>query len=115
MEIKFNDNNNCKSQQTLVSLLKTHKFRFEPINAYENTMFYLVVRWSERKRAAGFLNKIFGWAHRVSEERFYERRLSYQTWDNEGFLTSEPCVYTRDDILDILSDTHENYVGEETL
>lgn len=115
MEIKFNENNNYKSQQTLVSLLKEHKFYFEPINAYENTMFYLVIRWSEKKKAAGLLNKLFGWAHKVNEERFYERRLSYQVWDDESFLMTEPCVYTRQDVLDILSDTHENYVGEDTL
>ena len=115
MEIKFNETNNYKSQQTLVGILQNHKFFFESINGYENTNFYLVIRYSEKKKVANFLNKLFGWAHKVNEERFYERRLSYQTWDEEGFQTSEPCVYTRNDILNILADTHENYVGEETL
>ena len=50
MEIKFNETNNYKSQQTLVGILQNHKFFFESINGYDNTNFYLVVRYSEKNK-----------------------------------------------------------------
>lgn len=115
MEIKFNDKAECQSQQTLVGILKKHKFYFKPINEYENSMFYLVIRYSERKKTAGFFNKLFGWAHKLNEERYIEKKISYVVLDDEGFETLVPCVYTRKDIIGIISDTHENYVGEDIL
>lgn len=115
MEIKFNETMEYKSQQTLVNILKRHKFYFKPINNYENSNFYLIVRYSEKRKTAGFINKLFGWAHKLNDERYIEKPLSYVNWDDEGFEVLVPCVYTRKDITDIINDTHENYVGEDLL
>lgn len=113
--INFNNSTEYKSQQTLVSILEDHNFYFEPINEYDNNMFYLIVQYTEKKRGANFINKIFGWAHKVDEDKIFERRLSYLTWDDDGFERLKPCVYTRQDIINILSDTNRLYIGAETL
>lgn len=115
MEINFNNSTEYKSQQTLVNILEGHNFYFEPINEYDNNMFYLIVQYSVKKRGANLFNKIFGWAHWVEEDKIFERKLSYLTWDNEGFEILKPCVYTRQDIINILSDTNRLYIGSATL
>lgn len=113
--INFNNSTEYKSQQTLVKLLEEHSFYFEPINEYDNNMFYLIIQYTEKKRGANFFNKFFGWAHKVDEDKIFERRLSYLTWDDNGFEILKPCVYTRQDISNILSDTNLQYIGPATL
>lgn len=113
--INFNKSSEYKSQQTLVNLLEEHFFYFEPINEYDNNMFYLVIRYTERKKGASMVNKLFGWAHKVEENRIFERKLSYLTWDEDGYERLKPCVYTRQDVINILSDTNRLYIGAATL
>lgn len=113
--IKFTEAISCHSQQTLANILSKNKYYFESISEYDNTMFYLVVRFTEKSKSANFVNKLFGWVHKVPENRFVERKLSYLVLDADGYEKPEPCVYTRTDVENIVKDVPQNYVGEMTL
>lgn len=110
--IRFNEAPTWASQQTIVKVLKRVKYTFEPISEYENTQFICVTRHPEydpiknKFRRMGFKIK----------EKFYSCPLSLTVC---GYYGGEPVqeimVFNREDVLNIIKDVPENYIGPENL
>ena len=110
--INFKGEPMLASQQTIVKLLKEVKYKFEPLNEYDNTQFICVTMYPEddpiktQFRRIGFKIK----------EKYYSCPLALTVC---GFYKRRPVqeimVFNRNDVLNIIKDVPENYVGPDIL
>ena len=114
--IKFKEGTKFNSQQTIVKVLKDKKYEFEPINEYQNTLFYCVTLCEDPDWLKDFLSKLFGWAGFKYKKRYVKCPLMITVcgglYPNSVY---EPIVFNREEVEGIISDLPENYVGEEIL
>lgn len=106
--IKFKEMVQANSQETLVRVLKKYSYYFEPINEYENEHFHCIIRCPVK-------DPIFGWLKAKSKQKYdeYPIGLSICSCYKEPFV--EPIVFTRDDVISIVKDVPNTYIGDDTL
>lgn len=116
-EIRFKEISKVNSQQTLVSILKDREFYFKPLSNYENTMFHLIVRHKYLPAESRMFKKAFGWLGAKAKEKYIDCPIAYsvETGYPGNTIINVPIVFTRDDIVAIVNDVPETYIGEDVL
>lgn len=112
LAITFNDAPAWASQQTIVKILKQVKYKFEPINEYENNLFYCITQQKDHDPLKNSFKK-FGFK---VKDKFFSCPLAITVCGfYNGLPVVEPIVFTRNDVLNIISDVPENYIGPDEL
>lgn len=116
MEIKFQQRPEVHSQQTLVTILKRYKYYFVPVIEQDNRQFYLVLdgKVDSGETNGGAIKKVMS---KLTGDKNgpHNTVLKYAVMDGNDAFMSVPIVFTRADILDIVKDVPDTYIGEETL
>lgn len=103
---------NYASQQTIVKVLRQVKYTFEPLNEYENTQFICEVQ-NVKNGPFKSIAKALG---AKVKDNYVSCPLSLTVCNQySGDPIFEPMVFNREDVLKIISDVPENYVGPEEL
>lgn len=106
----FKDQESLYSQQTIVKVLRERSYYFKPINEYENTQFYCMVVCRKQHVFGKFLNFILG-----DRNDNVECPLMIDVCGDFGRPIVEPFVFTRDDVMRIIRDVPDTYVGSQKL
>ncbi len=110
--VNFNAMPDYASQQTIVKVLKQVKYTFEPLNEYENTQFICETQHVKNGPFKA-LAKAFG---AKVKDSYVSCPLAITICNQySGDPIFEPMVFNREDVLKIISDVPENYVGPEEL
>ena len=105
-EIKFSPMKPFSSQQTIALFLRDKQYYFRSVSAYENTMFYCVIRKPE------FRNTCLGDIFKKHETKYNEYILTLSL-DKGGSDAEEMyMVFTQEDVKNIVKDAPEGYIGE---
>ena len=110
VELKFSEPKALYSQQTIVKVLRERQYYFKPINEYENTQFYCIIRCRKQNWGGKILTFLF-----ADNTDYVECPLMIDVCGDFGKPIVEPFVFTRDDVVRIISDVPETYVGESIL
>lgn len=111
-KLTFNDIPAWASQQTIVKILKQVKYKFEPISSYENTQFLCV---TEQKRSEPIKESLMSLGIKMKPKYSSCPLAITICGPYNGSPLVEPIVFTRDDVMRIISDVPENYIGPEAL
>ena len=109
MDIKFNEMKKASSQETLVRILQKFKYYFVSISEYDNKYFHCIIKCPDNP-------PMFSWLRFKKKKEYfvdYPLGLSVCSCYKEPF--NEPVVFTREDVLNIIRDVPENYIGDDTL
>lgn len=110
--VTFNETPVFAAQQTTVKILKQVKYHFEPVNEYENTLFYCITKQREYRPFRDSFKK-FGVK---VKDKYTSCPLAITVCGlYDGRPLVEPIVFTRQDVLNIIRDVPENYEGPESL
>ena len=109
-DLRFTESESLYSQQTIVKVLRERKYYFKPINEYENTQFYCMIVCRKQHFFGKFLNFLFG-----DKNENIESPLMIDVCGDFGRPIVEPFVFTRDDVLRIVKDVPDTYVGTNVL
>lgn len=110
--VNFKETPMFASQQTIVKLLKNVKYTFEPLNEYENTQFICVTMYPEDDPVKSQFRRI---GFKI-KEKYYSCPLSLTVCGYyKGRPVQEVMVFNRNDVLNIIKDVPENYVGPDIL
>lgn len=115
MSVKFIDGKEALSQQTLVMILKSHKYYFEPLNEYDNTNFYCYIKCETPCIHNDFFYKFFKRFGVKKKENFCDYILSITAVNCCSEIIQEPIAFSRNDILNIITDVPETYIGNSIL
>ena len=106
--VTFRDIPDCNSQQTIVKMLRDRKYDFEQVNEYDNTQFYCVTECQEDN---GF--KDFLWRLGIKCKYKVSRcKMAIVLCGKYSETIFEPMVFTRNDVLRIIKDVPETYIGK---
>lgn len=108
MEVKFKEVPMWQSQQTIVKILKQVKYRFEPLNEYENNEFICV---TEQKARRGPLKELMASMGAKVKDKYDFCPLTLTICGEYGSIV-ETMVFTREDVKRIISDVPEHYIGD---
>ena len=110
--ITFKDAPVWQSQQTLVKILQKNKYKFVPLDEYGNTEFTCVVVQEEYAPIRNALASL----GIKTKTRYNFCPLSITVCGQyKGEPIVEPVVFTREDVLNVIADVPENYVGDVEL
>ena len=111
INLTFKEETTLYSQQTIVKILRERNYYFKPINEYENTQFYCMVVCRKRTNIFG---KIFSFLL-GDKDGNVDCPMMIDVCGDLGAPLVEPFVFTRDDVMRIIRDVPETYVGKEVL
>lgn len=111
-KISFKEVPAWTSQQTIVKILKTTKYHFEPVSEYENTQFVCVTEQEDYDPIKDQFKR-FGFKVKKKYSHCPLAITVCGSYKNQPIV--EPIIFTREDVLKIISDVPENYAGEDTL
>lgn len=115
MQIDFKEKTTLNSQQTIVKFLRERKYCFKPITEYDNSMFYCIIKCEYHNAFFDMLHDLFGWAGVKQRITYVDCPLSLSVCEGYSNSAIEPIIFTQEDIIKILKDVPENYVGETEL
>lgn len=116
MNITFNDTVRVNSQRTIVSLLSGASYYFVPVTKFDNNLFYCVVKCNKQYNwFMEYLRKIQLKLGFLRKPESFETRLTLYYEDCEGYYHDEPLVFDRQEILAIIKDMPDKYIGEQIL
>ena len=110
--IKFKEIPAWESQQTIVKVLKKVKYKFEPVSDYENTQFVCITQQENYSPIKDTFRK-FGLKAKKTYTSCPLALTVCGMYKTQPLL--EPIVFTQEDVLRIIKDVPENYIGEEIL
>lgn len=116
MNITFSEKTETNFQVSVIKMLEPYKFTFTPINEYSNDHFYCRVMAPKKSSLDGIsdkLNKIF--KIEKPEKNPIEFTLALTIYNNYDIVDRIPMVFTQIDVLAIIKDLPNNYVGENVL
>lgn len=112
-KINFIENKEYKTNISIVSYLKARQYKFEPINEFDRERFYCLIKCSSLLDKDDvfliFLKKI-----NLIKERFSFCPLVVST-SNSNCSCLQPMIFNRTEVLNIISDIPENYIGDENI
>lgn len=116
VEIKFKNMETYNSQQSIVKFLSGVKYSFAPINDYDNTQFYCMIKCAEKDYAFEWFYQVFKkWGAKRKEIKYFEYPLSLTVCSCLAERNEIPIVFTREEVQNIINDVPENYIGGKTL
>ena len=101
-----------RSQQTIVKILKGVKYKFEPISEYENTQFVCITEQKDYQPVKETFRH-FGFKFKDKYSPCPLAITACGVSSREPLV--EPIIFTREDVLKIVADVPENYIGSEEL
>lgn len=116
MNITFSEKKETNFQVSVIKMLEPYKFTFTPINEYSNDHFYCRVMAPKHPNVDGFSTKLSKWFGMSNpEEDVVEFTLSLTIYNTYDVVERIPMVFTQADVLAIIKDLPNNYVGESVL
>lgn len=114
--INFENPKQLNSQQTIVLVLKQHKYYFKSISEYDNSNFYCIIVHENVDTIGNMLYKIFGrFGYKEPTTKYLECPLGLCYCSDTNSTLDELLVFTQEDVKNIISDVPENYIGGSTL
>ena len=112
--ITFKEKESFRTQQTIAKVLRERKYFFIPITEYDNEHFYCMTKCVDETTFSAQLYRAFKWLGVKRRDKYINCPLSIVICGKYSTV-SEPFVFNREDVLNIVSDIPENYVGENML
>ena len=113
--IKFNEQKEIFSQRTLVKILSNSKYKFIPVNEYDNNYFVCILKCEVKDNLTEFFYRCVSVLNIKRKPKFIEQPLSISVTGCYGEQVIEPIVFDREEVCKIVKDIPENYIGEAKL
>ena len=116
MNITFTEKKETNFQVSIIKMLESYQFKFVPINEYNNDHFYCRIIAPKTATMDKFSVKFAKWLGMSNlDERVVEFTLAMTIYNNFDVVDRIPMVFTQQDVINIINDLPDNYVGENIL